>query len=100
MLANYYNSKKDTLFVVRLAQGLVHMGKVTFILFQGTPDSEPSALGQDAVFQGAIRWIDHHIVCGFRHAHFLFGKPPLLLVLLSPEHVPQDRSNSNFLLIS
>jgi 26S proteasome regulatory subunit N1 len=28
MLASYYNTKKDTLFVVRLAQGLIHMGKV------------------------------------------------------------------------
>lgn len=29
MLAAYYNTKKDTLFVVRLAQGFVHMGKVS-----------------------------------------------------------------------
>lgn len=27
MLASYYATKKDTLFVVRLAQGLIHMGK-------------------------------------------------------------------------
>lgn len=32
MLASYYGSDQETLFVVRLAQGLIHMGKVSSIL--------------------------------------------------------------------
>ena len=45
MLASYYQTNKDTLFIVRIAQGLVHMGKVSIQItnFVGPSDFEPAS---------------------------------------------------------
>lgn len=44
-LASYYANNPDQLFVVRIAQGLVHMGKVNLFvfIFIGTIGPEPTS---------------------------------------------------------
>lgn len=96
-LASYYQAKDtaDQLFVVRIAQGLVHMGKVSksphliicssFSL--GPPWTEPIALREILVLKRITgRSADGAVGCN-RYEDIHHGQVPLLLVLPHSVHL-------------
>ena len=95
-LATYYSGRDETqnqLFLVRISQGLVHMGKVSLSLkmltcFLGLAWTEPIPLGQIPVFECFARWyVDDDLRCD-GDGHFLLRKAPLLPVFPDAFDVP------------